>query len=218
MPLPGFRLAQLVAANGAKAQPAAVQQPMPDVVVASAAAPMPAPVPADLGLQPAVQAANTLAAPSQAPQPVYPSQDIIGAWLSESYNLGAPPSALGQTVPSAPLGFVPPPADVGAPQAGQPVDLLTSGSVQTAAAAPAPGGWVVQIGAGPSEDSARSMLSDAAGKVGNLGDFRSYVERFEKNGQIFYRARFVGFGGRDDATAMCNRLKQQDMSCLAMQS
>jgi D-alanyl-D-alanine carboxypeptidase len=223
MPLPGFRLAQLVAANGAQAQPAAIQ-PMPEVVVASAA-PAPAPMPADLGLQPAVQAANILAAPSQSPQPAYPSQDIIGAWLSESYNLGAPPSALGQTAPSAPLGFQPPaplgfqppPADVGTQQGGQPVDLMTSGAVQTAEADITPG-WVVQIGAGPSEDSARAMLSDAAGKVGTLGDFRSYVERFEKNGQTFYRARFVGFGGRDDATAMCNQLKQQDMSCLAMQS
>lgn len=218
MPLPGFRLAQLVAANGAQPQAPAIQ-PMPDVVVASTA-PAPAPMPADLGLQPAVQAANTLAAPSQAPQPAYPSQDIIGAWLSESYNLGAPPAALGQTTPSAPLGFVPPPANVGSqPQTGgQPVDLLTSGAVTTAEASVPPGGWIVQIGAGPSEDSARAMLSDAAGKVGNLGDFRSYVERFEKNGQVFYRARFIGFGGRDDATAMCNQLKQQDMSCLAMQS
>ncbi|WP_139198834.1 serine hydrolase [Devosia sp. YR412] len=207
MPLPGFRLAQLVAANGN--QPA---QPMPAVVVASTA-PQPVPVPADLNQQAAVQAANTLAAPSQAPQPAYPSQDIIGAWLSESYNLGAPPSALGQTVPSAPLGFVPPSANVGSEQ---PVDLMTSGSVQTADVAA--GGWVVQIGAGPSEDSARAMLSAAAGKVGNLGDFRSYVERFEKNGQTFFRARFVGFGDRDDATAMCNQLKQQDLSCLAMQS
>ncbi|HWU18212.1 MAG TPA: SPOR domain-containing protein, partial [Devosia sp.] len=151
-----------------------------------------------------------------APQPAYPSQDVIGAWLSDTYNLGAPPTALGQTAPSAPLDMQPP-ASVGN-QGGQPVDLMTSGSVQVAAADPVPGGWVVQIGAGPSEDSARAMLSDAAGKVGTLGDFRSYVERFEKNGQTFFRARFVGFGDRDDATAMCNQLKQQNLSCLAMQS
>jgi D-alanyl-D-alanine carboxypeptidase len=215
MPLPGFRLAQLVAANGAQPQAPAVQ-PAQQVAVASAApVPTPAPMPADLGLQPAVQAANILAAPSQAPQPAMPSQDIIGAWLSDTYKLGAPPSALGQTTPSAPLGFEPP-ANVNN-QGDQPVDLMTSGSIDTAAAAVPPGGWIVQIGAGPSEDSARAMLSNAAGKVGTLGDFRSYVERFEKNGQVFYRARFIGFGGRDDATAMCNRLKQQDMACLAMQ-
>ncbi|WP_052951700.1 serine hydrolase [Devosia soli] len=203
MPLPGFRLAELAARNGA--------QPQPQVVVASA---MPvAPPPVDLGTQPAVQAAAVLAAPTQAPTPAYPSQDIIGAWLSETYNLGAPPSSLGATRPSAPLE---PPANVGggAPEA-QPVDLLTSGSVQSAGLEA--GAWIVQIGAGPSEDSARAMLSNAASKVGGLGDFRSYVERFEKNGQVFFRARFVGFGDRDGATEMCNRLKDADMACLAMQ-
>lgn len=209
MPLPGFRLAQLVAANGAQPQVPAMQ-PAPATVVASAP-PVPAPVPAapapDLGQQ-AVQAANTLAAPAYVP----PSQDVIGAWLSDGYKLGAPPTALGQTPPSAPLGYAP--SSAIDPTLGQPIDPTTSNSVQ--AALPA-GGWVVQIGAGPSEESARALLSDAAGKAGALGDFRSYVERFEKNGSIFYRARFVGFGNRDDAAAMCNQLKQQDMSCLAMQ-
>ena len=209
-PMPDFRLAQLVAANGAQPQPQA------QVAVASVAPALPTPVPADLGLGPAVQAANVLAAPTQA-QPAYPSQDVIGAWLSETYNLGAPPAALGSTVPSAPLL---PPDSVTNGASEQPVDLMHSGSVtQTAeaATAPAPGAWIVQIGAGPSENSARAMLSDAAGKVGSLGDFRSYVERFEKNGQIFYRARFVGFGDRNAANAMCDRLKDQNMACLAMQ-
>jgi len=205
MPLPGFRLAELAARNGA--------QPQPQVVMASAA-PVAPPAPVDLGTQPAVQAAAVLAAPTQAPTPAYPSQDIIGAWLSDTYNLGAPPASLGATRPSAPLE---PPANVGggAPAAEQPVDLMTSGSVQTAGLEA--GAWIVQIGAGPSEDSARAMLSDAASKVGGLGDFRSYVERFEKNGQTFFRARFVGFGDRDGATAMCNRLKDANMACLAMQ-
>ena len=205
-PMPAFRFASLVANNGA--------QPQPQVAVAASSTvdvALPVPQPANLGVTPAVQAANVLAAPTQA-APAYPSQDVIGAWLSETYNLGAPPAALGQTAPSAPLL---PPGEVGG--ADQPVDLMHSGSVQTASA-PAPvGGWIVQIGAGPSEDSARAMLSDAASKVGGLGDFRSYVERFEKNGQTFYRARFIGFGDRNDATAMCNRLKDQNLACLAMQ-
>ncbi|MBJ3784290.1 serine hydrolase [Devosia sediminis] len=203
-PMPDFRLAALVAANGAQ----------PQVAVASAApVALPTPAPADLGLSPAVHAATVLAAPSQA-EPIYPNEDVIGAWLSETYNLGAPPAALGQTAPSSPLL---PPGSVdnnAAPAAGQPVDLMHSGSVADAAPV---SGWIVQIGAGPSETSARAMLSDAASKVGSLGDFRSYVEPFEKNGQTFYRARFVGFGDRDAATTMCNHLKDQDMSCLAMQ-
>jgi len=209
-PLPGFRLAQLVAANGA--QPAPAQPaPQPQVVTASLA-PVPAPQPADLNLQPAVQAANVLAAPTQPPQPAYPSQDVIGAWLSETYSLGAPPTALGQTAPSAPLV---PPVEAGG---DQPIDLMTSGSIDVSANQAPIGGWVVQIGAAPSEESARGMLADAAGKLGVLADFRPYVERFDKNGQTFYRARFTGFGDRDDATNVCNQLKQQNLSCLAMQS
>lgn len=200
MPLPGFRLAQLVAANGA--QPAARQQDAQTTALAAA------PIPADPGLQSAIQAANTLAAPSQAAPPAYPSQDVIGAWLSDTYKLGAPPAALGQTAPSAPLSF----------NARQLVDPVTSGAiVKTADVAPV-GGWVVQIGAGPSENSARAMLTKASGTLAALNDFRSYVERFEKNGQTYYRARFIGFGGRDQATTVCNQLKQKNLSCLAMQS
>lgn len=203
-PMPDFRLAALVSGNGAQPQQS------PQVAVASAVpVAMPTPMPTDLGLSPAVQAANVLAAPTQS-TPAYPSQDVIGAWLSETYNLGAPPAALGQTPASTPLL---PPGEVSG-GAGQPVDLMHSGAVADAAPI---SGWIVQIGAGPSEDSARAMLADAAGKVGSLGDFRSYVERFEKNGQIFYRARFVGFGDRDAAANMCNRLKDQNLACLALQ-
>ncbi|WDR03411.1 SPOR domain-containing protein [Devosia algicola] len=209
MPVPGFRLAELVAQNGAR--PAALPQAAPATVQVASVAPTPAPMPADLGLQPAVQAANILAAPSQAPQPAYPSQDVIGAWLSDTYKLGAPPTALGQTAPSAPLL---PPVGV---NNDQPVDLMTSGSIAEIDT-PTPGGWVVQIGAAPSEASARSMLSDATGKLASLKDARSYVERFEKSGKIFFRARFTGFGGRDDAINVCSQLKQQKLSCLAMQS
>jgi D-alanyl-D-alanine carboxypeptidase len=212
MPLPGFRLAELVSRNGAQPQGQPVQA-MPPVAVASAA-PVTPPAPADLSSQPALQAVNVLAAPTQSPQPAYPSQDVIGAWLSDTYNLGAPPTALGQTPPSAPLELGP----QSTAKQVEGLDPVNTGSVPAAAPTPAVGGWVVQIGAGPSEESARSLLAEAAGKAGDLKDFRSYVERFEKNGQVFFRARFVGFGGRDDATAMCNQLKQQDLSCLAMQS
>ena len=68
------------------------------------------------------------------------------------------------------------------------------------------------------EGGANSLITDASSKVGDLTGFRSYVERFEKNGQVFFRARFGGFGGREDAAGVCNELKKAKMSCLAMQS
>ena len=245
MPYPAFRS---TAANAAPIQvaqlpdPAAVQAQLEDpVIVASIeTTPVPAQRPADIGFEPAVQAANLLGgSTSTQPMPQDRPLDVIGAWLSDTFSLGAAPAPLGQTAPSAPL--LPP---VGIGEAGEPVDLMTSGGTAgsqpvaienqpepaplavAAAAQPAapaqvpsaPVGWVVQIGAAPTEGGANSLLSDATGSISSLGSFQPYVERFEKNGQIFYRARFTGFGGREDATAMCNQLKKAKMSCLAMQS
>jgi len=228
MPYPTFRM---VAATTAPVAPVTET-----IAVATFDAPMPDARPADLGLQPAAQAATALAGPTVAStagdeRPL----DVIGAWLSDTFSLGAAPAALGETAPSAPL--LPP---VGIGNEGEPIDLMTSGAsanvtpavavdqpmpapievaeVAPAAAAPVIEGWIVQIGAAPSETGANSLISDASSRIGSLASFRPYVERFDKNGQTFYRARFSGFGGRDDATGVCNELKKVKMSCLAMQS
>jgi D-alanyl-D-alanine carboxypeptidase len=249
MPYPAFRLAELsrpaaqpeaiqtaaVSSNPAMAttpDPAAVAKQLEEpVFVASVqSTPVPADRPMDIGLQPAVQAANMMGGAQQADRPL----DVIGAWLSDTFTLGAAPAPLGQTAPSAPL--LPP---VGIGDAGQPVDPMTSGStlvqpapvanqtqpaplavasVEAAAPAPQPKGWVVQIGAAPTAQGAQSLLITAKDSIGSLGSFEPYVERFVKNGQTFFRARFAGFGDRDAAAAMCSQIKKAKMSCLAMQS
>jgi D-alanyl-D-alanine carboxypeptidase len=230
MPYPSFRL------NGgavAALQPAEAAQQPDDITVASidGAAPVPVARPDDVDA--ALQAANTLAqpVPARADRPL----DVIGAWISDTFELGAAPAPLGQTQPSAPL--LPP---VGIGEEGQPLDLMTSGAVGDRAPAvvenqpePAPlavaaveeplpqavtGGWIVQIGAAPTEGGANRLITDASGQIDTLASFRSYVERFEKNGQVFFRARFAGFAAREDAASMCNELKKVKMSCLAMQS
>ena len=118
------------------------------------------------------------------------------------------------------------------------IDLMTSGGIGDTApdiisdqtepeplqvadktdAAPVAAGWIVQIGAAPTETGARQLISGATAKLDSLNGGRPYVERFEKNGQVFYRARLDGFGGREDAAGLCNQLKKAKMSCLAMQS
>ena len=235
-PYPSFRMTGATVSVTAKLQPVEAAQRPDDITVASidASAPLPSERPADLGFDEAVQAANTLAAPPVPAQQDRPL-DVIGAWLSDTFSLGAAPAPLGQTAPSAPL--LPP---VGIGDEGEPVDLMTSGGIGDTApeiienqpapaplaiaeAAPAPeapvvGGWIVQIGAAPTEGGANALISDASSKMGSLGGVRPYVERFEKNGQVFFRARFGGFGGRDAAADMCNQLKKAKMSCLAMQS
>lgn len=236
-PYPSFRTGGGIVAVTAKLQPVEAAQQPDEIVVASigGAAPLPEARPADLGFDEAVQAANTLARPTIASvQPQERPLDVIGAWLSDTFSLGAAPAPLGQTAPSAPL--LPP---VGIGEEGQPIDLMTSGGIGDTApdiiedqAAPAPlavaaveevpqavsGGWIVQIGAAPTEGGANSLISDASSKLGNIGGARPYVERFEKNGQVFFRARFGGFDGREDAADVCSELKKAKMSCLAMQS
>jgi len=99
-------------------------------------------------------------------------------------------------------------------------DVQPSPAADVPASAPAvpDGSWIVQIGAAPTQDGANSLLDSASKKIATLNDMRPYVERFDKNGQTFYRARFVGFGDKDEASSMCNQLKKAKMSCLAMQS
>ncbi len=223
MPYPSFRLAAVAMTETAEAAVAPVV-PQDQIIVASIDnGPVPAARPEDLAFDPGVQAAASVAGvPSDDERPL----DVIGAWLSDTFSLGAPPAELGATQPSAPLL---PPVGIGGD--GEPIDLMTSGGIgdtapdiiedQAAPAAlapPAPTGWIVQIGAAPSEVGARALIGDATAKVGQLGGFRPYIERFDKDGQVFFRARFDGFTGRDDASGICNELKKVKLSCLAMQS
>jgi D-alanyl-D-alanine carboxypeptidase len=231
MPYPAFRFKEMNIQVATSSEVDVAPMPVEsEITTASIDAPVPAGRPLDLGVSTGLQAANMMG--GVAPSPKERPLDVIGAWLSDTFSLGAEPAPLGQTTPSAPL--LPP---VGIGESGEPIDLMTSGSIgqgdvtevasiepqpmpaPIVAAEPAPvSGWIVQIGAAPSEAGANSLLSDAAASINGLSSMRPFVERFEKNGQTFYRARFAGFGGRDDATAMCNELKKAKMSCLAMQS
>lgn len=228
LPYPAWRLGRETQEATVQVAVTEVLEAEPEMVTASIA-PVPASRPADLVIRPPTQATAAISsvAPTSRDRPL----DVIGAWLSDTFQLGAEPAPLGQTAPSAPL--LPP---VGIGDAGEPIDLMTSGSIAPApetlvasvapqampaplAAEPAvPSAWIVQIGAAPTEAGASSLLNGASSTVSALGSMKSYVERFEKNGQVYFRARFAGFSGREDATAMCNELKKAKMSCLAMQS
>jgi D-alanyl-D-alanine carboxypeptidase len=81
------------------------------------------------------------------------------------------------------------------------------------AATKKPEGWIVQIGAFPTEELARTRLEDARGHAGGLLSKGSpYTEITSQGSTKLYRARFAGF---DEATAReaCNRLKKNDFSC-----
>jgi D-alanyl-D-alanine carboxypeptidase len=168
-----------------------------------------APQPQTLDPQPLPQA-MTLTVPAQPSGPA----DVIGQWLNEAINFG-PDARLGGNAAgqSTEIGGPLPPAPIAG--AGQSIDLMTSGAIGELAEGDADI-WVVQIGATPTPDAAQALLWQATGNVAVLVDFRSYIEQIELAGQTLYRARFAGFGGRDQAMAACNELTRSGMSCLAM--
>lgn len=197
------------AALPASAPPVPQQRPVDLMAPAAASSP---------AAQTGVQAVSLVASAepvraSAAPQASGRTIDVIGAWISQTLKLDQDSGAL---VPPAPIDRANAPA----------IDLLTSGSVnkgagagtqaETQAPAADPAGWIVQIGATPNAQGANVLLSTATTRIADLGDYRQYVEKIERNGQTFYRARIAGFGDRDRASAMCSKLKANKMSCLAV--
>jgi D-alanyl-D-alanine carboxypeptidase len=122
---------------------------------------------------------------------------------------------------------------VGVDDDGQPLDLMTSGSIAAQAPAttlaaaeaenPLPdmpsdaAGWIVQVGAAPTQDGAAGLIFTAGQKVRSLAQFQGFVQRFDKDGQTYFRARFGGISEQGTANDICKQLKQEKMSCLAMQ-
>lgn len=172
-------------------------------------APTPASRPENLIPASAVEA-TAIVASNGAPTPKQSirDSDVVGAWVNTTLKFEPGPGNEG-LVPPAPI------TSGSRPQAGQTVDLMTSGSIDEPSDID---GWVIQIGAAPSEEGAQTLLASASNKIGQSNALRSYVQRIEKNGQIFYRARFAGFAERNQAALACDQLKQAKMSCLALQS
>ena len=82
---------------------------------------------------------------------------------------------------------------------------------------PPPGGWHIQIGATPSEEDARRLLSDARSRAADiLGAADPFTQPVKKDGTVLYRARFAGFAGKQEARAACANLKRRSFSCLAV--
>lgn len=103
-------------------------------------------------------------------------------------------------------------------------NIVTASTAGSASAAPsvspraeAPqGGWVIQIGASPDENSARGLLQNAQEKGGAaLRSAKPFTVAFSKDGSQIYRARFGGFDGQNAAVNACNALKKKGVSCWA---
>lgn len=203
--------------------PVPTGQPLDDVVLASfdpnaptpPARPVAQPLPT---YEPVANEPMALlpVATESAPDRQFAPADVLGNFIDQVFGgsaRAAQPTAPPPTQPAldpapTPGGLVPP-AEVGAP--------LTTGSIGATPVSTAPvGGWAVQVGASSTEAGANQLLTQAGDNLAELSDYRTYVQRITRDGQAFYRARFIGFADRSDASAMCEVLKQRQINCLAM--
>ncbi len=154
-----------------------------------------------------------------------------GNFMAKTRINGLVPSVKGASVENVPVPVVRPsgsdtvvasayaPVKVPAP-AAQAVSTLPTPTdgvdpVNTASTK-LPSGWVVQVGASPDQKEALTLL-DKAKKVGGASIQRAqpFTMAFVKDGQKFYRARFGGFKGQDQAVAACKYLKKKGVGCWA---
>lgn len=78
-------------------------------------------------------------------------------------------------------------------------------------------GWAVQIGSLPNQEQATAMLSDAANAARQaLAKVNPYTQVYTKDGQHYYRARFVGFSNQTAALNACIALKKANFNCYAI--
>jgi D-alanyl-D-alanine carboxypeptidase len=88
----------------------------------------------------------------------------------------------------------------------------------TTASLPAATGqvWSVQIGAFPEKTAAAQFLAEAEKTLSPLiGPMTASILPHGANEARLYRARFVGFSGKDEAWAACAVMKEQDYNCWA---
>ncbi|ACM25718.1 D-alanyl-D-alanine carboxypeptidase [Agrobacterium sp. SHOUNA12C] len=112
---------------------------------------------------------------------------------------------------SAPLAYA------AVPNVTVPMDRPVAMDEILNAGKPATGRWQVQIAATPTAQAAKDLLSAAQSKAGNaLANASPYTEAVGKGSGTVYRARFVGFGSRDDANSACAALKRNDFDCLLL--
>ncbi|MCB1382185.1 MAG: D-alanyl-D-alanine carboxypeptidase [Notoacmeibacter sp.] len=104
-------------------------------------------------------------------------------------------------------------ADAATPKAPVPlVDPVRTASV------PDVKGWVIQVASLPSRDEAVAFIEKTRRNAGGaLARAEGFTSTFEKDGTVYYRARFAGFSGKSAAWNTCAALKRQKIGCYATQ-
>ena len=146
-------------------------------------------------------------------RPAAPAPADRPAFLSEGgFAHGAFPSTFEQQAANLARGQPPvetPPALRGTlPPAPRPA---------MAAAAPAAGGFQIQIGAYQSEVEAQRQLALVSGRLpAVLGDRVPLSLQARQGTKLIYRARYAGFAAQAAATGACSEIKRLKLDCIVV--
>ena len=143
--------------------------------------------------------------PEAAPEP-RPERDLIAEAIRATVREGragaaAPAAPSSATATAAAVAIVPAPA-----------------ATTDTPAAPAHVGWMIQVGAFDVEQEARERLDAVRSKAGTmLKNADAFTEAVTSGDKTFYRARFAGIQ-KDQAEAVCRRLKHNDIACMPIKN
>jgi D-alanyl-D-alanine carboxypeptidase len=131
--------------------------------------------------------------------------------------LGVLPASSASPAPSQAMAYAAP-----APQPAQPQPMLQQPVQQQASLQDNPTkpavrtGWIVQVGALESEAEAQQRIEAARSHAqGLLNKADPFTETVSKGDKTLVRARFAVLD-RDQAEAVCKKLKRADISCMTM--
>jgi D-alanyl-D-alanine carboxypeptidase len=134
--------------------------------------------------------------------------------------LGVLPASAAASAPSQTMAYAAPAPQPMPMQQQQP--LQQQASLQDTAAPPRANvtrsGWIVQVGALESEAEAKERIEDARSHAqGLLSKADPFTETVSKGDKTLVRARFAVLD-RDQAEAVCKKLRRADISCMTMRN
>ncbi|MBX9461563.1 MAG: D-alanyl-D-alanine carboxypeptidase [Aquamicrobium sp.] len=154
------------------------------------------------------------------PMPVFRPREEVDAPLV-AYAQETTPAAVAALTPtpSAPIPSAPVPTPAAAvadrfaaAEGDAAIDPVMTSST-------APSGWVVQVASSPSQSDAFAALVRTGKEAPRiLNTANAFIEEFDNKGTTYYRARFGGFGSKNQAWDACNALKKQKIDCYAVGS
>ncbi|GLH76351.1 D-alanyl-D-alanine carboxypeptidase [Bradyrhizobium sp. SSBR45G] len=128
--------------------------------------------------------------------------------------LGVLPASSLPPASSQAMAYAAPPAQPAPP----PAQLASASPASESPARPAAtrSGWIIQVGALDNEAEAQKRIEAARSSAqGLLSKADPFTETVAKGDKTLIRARFAGLD-RDQAEAVCKKLKRADISCMAV--